>query len=89
MIALSGTSGHKSEGECRRSSPEFSEVVLACEPCGRARSPGDDRKLHVKADGALNKGCGQMLLQVPVPLTFVFMSPFLVSCCALDHCTSD
>ena len=29
MTALSGTSAHKSEGECRRSSPEFSEVLLA------------------------------------------------------------
>ena len=38
------------------------------EPCGRARSHDDDRKLHVKADGALHKGCAQMLMQV-LPLS--------------------
>ena len=59
------------------------------EPSGRTRSSGHDSKFHVNANGAFHKGCGKILMQVAIPLTFVFTSLFLVCICALDPYTGD
>ena len=61
VSAFSGTSAQKSEGSAGDPALGFPKCCLRG-PCGRARSPDDDRKLHVKADGALHKGCGQVLM---------------------------
>ena len=59
------------------------------ELCVRTRSPDDSRKLHVKATRAVHKGCGQILVQVPVPLTSVITNVIFVVSCAFDLYTSD
>ena len=72
----------------RDPAPSFPKCCLR-ELCVKTRSLGDNRKLHVKATREVHKGCGQILMKVAVPLTFVFTSLFSVSSCALGPCTSD